>query len=129
MRSLFNRRALLGEIKHVHARLNVGTGASSFPRSESSSNRSSGFTDSSGQNRSSQRLAQLFELVQETGEIAVATGPKGLQRAIQGASAVATIAQQYLQSGTNPLDAPQVVLRKLFERLGATYIKVMDAQS
>ena len=62
-------------------------------------------------------------LLQETGEIAVSNGPKGLARALQGAVAVASLAQSYLQSGTNPLEAPQVVLRKLFESLGATYIK------
>ena len=106
--------------------------ASSYPNSgaSTSSSKSSGGGEdpTSGQRpRSQQRAAELFALLRETGEIAASNGPRGFARALQGATAVATLARSYLQSGTNPLDAPQVVLRKLFESLGATYIKVRGA--
>ena len=45
-------------------------------------------------------------------------------RALQAAQAVAVVGQEYLlsaQRGTP--DEPQVVLRKLFNRLGTTFIK------
>jgi len=130
--AFLNRRSTVDGslLKPGHARPNVQIGASSFPNNNSTRNgsRTSTGTDAgvSGRSRAQDqaRLADLLALVQETGEIAVSNGPKGLARAIQGATAVASLAQSYLQTGTNPLDAPQVVLRKLFESLGATYIKV-----
>lgn len=134
MRTFLNRhsttldRATGALLKPSTARPSVHIGASSLPNSSSrNSSRSSTGTDefSSGRSRAQDqaRLADLMVLLQETGEIAVSNGPKGLARALQGAVAVASLAQSYLQSGTNPLEAPQVVLRKLFESLGATYIK------
>lgn len=49
-------------------------------------------------------------------------GPRGFFRGVQAANAVGGLAREYLLSG-GQLDPPQTVLRKLFERLGATYIK------
>ncbi|KAF6262619.1 ABC1 family-domain-containing protein [Scenedesmus sp. NREL 46B-D3] len=49
--------------------------------------------------------------------------PQGAVQSIQAGQAVASLAQDYVLSG-GQLDPPQVVLRKLFERLGATYIKL-----
>ena len=99
----------------------------------------------------SKRGAQLAELLRETSRVALASGPKGFVRAMQAANAVLTVTQDFLQTGGN--DPPQgelsmarvlhaqwckrstlvpptllpfyaAVLRKLFERLGATYIKL-----
>ena len=50
-------------------------------------------------------------------------GPRGFFRSVQAAGAVGSLVQEVLLSGA-PLDPPQVLLRKLFERLGATYIKL-----
>ncbi|PNW79251.1 hypothetical protein CHLRE_09g407801v5 [Chlamydomonas reinhardtii] len=69
-----------------------------------------------------QRTEQLRELVQETIRITVSTGPRGIFRAMQAAQSVAGLAAEYLQAGA--VDAPPVFLRKLFEKLGATYIKL-----
>lgn len=68
------------------------------------------------------RTEQLRELVQESIKIAVQTGPRGVFRSLQAGQAVAGLAQDYILRGQ--LDPPQTVLRKLFERLGATYIKL-----
>lgn len=50
------------------------------------------------------------------------TGPRGFIRSLQAANAVATLVQEQVLQGQ--LDPPQTVLRKLFEKLGATYIKL-----
>eukprot|EP00195_Chlamydomonas_chlamydogama_P005862 CAMPEP_0202905000 /NCGR_PEP_ID=MMETSP1392-20130828/32052_1 /ASSEMBLY_ACC=CAM_ASM_000868 /TAXON_ID=225041 /ORGANISM="Chlamydomonas chlamydogama, Strain SAG 11-48b" /LENGTH=446 /DNA_ID=CAMNT_0049592905 /DNA_START=376 /DNA_END=1716 /DNA_ORIENTATION=- len=55
-------------------------------------------------------------------KVALSTGPRGFFRALQGADAVATVVREFVASGGS--DAPQVLLRKLFEKLGATYIKL-----
>ena len=70
----------------------------------------------------SSRMVQLNELIAEAGKIVIASGPKGFFRALQATNAVITLAQEYSASGAK--DPPQVVLRKLFEKLGATYIKL-----
>jgi aarF domain-containing kinase len=72
------------------------------------------------------RLADLQELLREAAQIALATGPRGIARSAQAAAALLSVARdqaQRLQAGQPP-EAPPVVLRKLFERLGATYIKL-----
>lgn len=74
----------------------------------------------------SRRLGELQELLQEVLQVAVATGPRGLARSAQAASALLSVAReqaQRLQAGQAP-EGPAPVLRKLFERLGATYIKL-----
>ncbi len=68
------------------------------------------------------RLADLQELLREAAQIALATGPRGITRSAQAAAALLSVARdqaQRLQAGQPP-EAPPVVLRKLFERLGAT---------
>lgn len=57
---------------------------------------------------------------------AAAAGPRGITRTAQAVDAVLSVARealQPLQSGGAP-EQPPVLLRKLFERLGATYIKL-----
>jgi hypothetical protein len=74
----------------------------------------------------SRRLADLQELLREAAEIAIATGPRGIARSAQAASALLSVARDQavrLQAGQQP-EGPAVVLRKLFERLGATYVKL-----
>lgn len=68
------------------------------------------------------RATQLFELLQEATRITLSTGPRGVLRAITGATAVSQLMQEYLTSGQ--FDRPERILRRLFERLGATYIKL-----
>jgi aarF domain-containing kinase len=54
------------------------------------------------------------------------TGPQGLQRSLQASQAVFQLGTGYVSSlvrGGTP-DPPEVLLRKLFEKLGATYIKL-----
>lgn len=60
---------------------------------------------------------QLSELLQETVKIAVSTGPRGLTRALQAGDAVGALVREFVQNGGRA-DPPQVVLRKLFEKLG-----------
>lgn len=72
------------------------------------------------------RLADLQELLQEVVQTALATGPRGLARSAQAASALLGLAREQalrLQAGQAP-EGPAVVLRKAFEKLGATYIKL-----
>lgn len=68
------------------------------------------------------RQKQLQELVQESIKITMETGPRGFVRSLQAANAVATLVQEQVLQGQ--LDPPQTVLRKLFEKLGATYVKL-----
>ena len=68
------------------------------------------------------RMAQLNELIAEAGRIVISSGPKGLLRGMQAATAFISLAQEYAAKGLT--DPPQVILRKLFEKLGATYIKL-----
>lgn len=72
------------------------------------------------------RLSELQELLREAAQIALATGPRGITRSAQAAQALLSVAREQallLQAGQPP-EQPPVVLRKLFERLGATYIKL-----
>jgi aarF domain-containing kinase len=68
------------------------------------------------------RAEQLNELLQETVQLALQTGPKGIVRSLQAADAVLSLAREQLQAGR--IDPPEAILRKLFEKLGATYIKL-----
>lgn len=71
------------------------------------------------------KAAQLSELIQETVRVTMSTGPKGFARALQAAQSVAQLGQEYLLKGK--LDPAPVLMRKLFEKLGATYIKLVSA--
>ena len=68
------------------------------------------------------RAAQLNELVQETVNVTISTGPRGFFRALQAADSLSQLAREYIQR--REVDATPVFLRKLFEKLGATYIKL-----
>jgi aarF domain-containing kinase len=74
-------------------------------------------------------VERVARLVQDLVELALAAGPAGPARALQGAAAVATLTQEVLAEtaalgpGAAP-PAPPALLRRLFERLGATYIKL-----
>eukprot|EP00667_Euglena_gracilis_P004648 EG_transcript_4670 len=91
----------------------------------SSSTTSSGSKNSSGLGAGeavSPRVAQFQALVQDLLQQAVRTGPAGARRTFQAATAVLDTAREFLRAGA--ADPPPVVLRKLFERLGSTYIKL-----
>uniref|UniRef100_A0A7S0X116 ABC1 atypical kinase-like domain-containing protein n=1 Tax=Chlamydomonas leiostraca TaxID=1034604 RepID=A0A7S0X116_9CHLO len=70
----------------------------------------------------SKRMAELQDLLQETVKVVMSTGPKGVVRAMQAAEAGASVMRDFLLGGAS--DPPHVILRKLFERLGSTYIKL-----
>lgn len=68
---------------------------------------------------------QLSQLAREVFDTALQSGPKGFARSMQAANAFASIGSEYAQSlRQGKTLAPEVVLRKLFEKLGATYIKL-----
>lgn len=72
------------------------------------------------------RLEELRQLTQEAAEVTIATGPRAIARTAQAIEAFLAVSQDQLgrlrtRSVTDP---PPVVLRQLFERLGATYIKL-----
>jgi hypothetical protein len=71
-------------------------------------------------------VASLQELVQEGIRLTIDTGPEGVTRGFQATRAVFGVGQSYVETllrGDKP-DPPVVVLRVLFEKLGATYIKL-----
>ena len=68
------------------------------------------------------RAPALRELLIETTSVVRRSGPSGIRRSLQAAVATGTLLRDYVVSGV--ADPPQVLLRKLFERLGATYIKL-----
>mmetsp|Transcript_22463 Transcript_22463/g.62309 ORF Transcript_22463/g.62309 Transcript_22463/m.62309 type:complete len:561 (-) Transcript_22463:24-1706(-) len=73
------------------------------------------------------RMEALPGLLEEIFRVFVGTGPRGAFRGLQAAQAVMEVSREVLattQSGGVDAIKPQVVLRKLFEKLGATYIKL-----
>eukprot|EP00976_Prorocentrum_cordatum_P115444 1196012-Prorocentrum_minimum.AAC.4 len=68
-----------------------------------------------------QQVGEFRKLLEEIVQITFSAGPSGIPRAIKAAEAVAATGTEWLQ-GDRP--ALPVVLRKLFERLGATYVKL-----
>jgi len=62
-----------------------------------------------------------MELINEITGIALRAGPAGVARGFKAFEAVATTGQEWLQ-GDRP--SPPALLRKLCERLGATYVKL-----
>jgi aarF domain-containing kinase len=80
------------------------------------------FTDTSTQKEMTSLLKDIKDIIQTTGL------RSGIHRAQQGARAITDLSLEYIrnpiafQNGSS-LNAP-VVLRKLFEKLGATYIKL-----
>ncbi|CAD7700169.1 unnamed protein product, partial [Ostreobium quekettii] len=69
------------------------------------------------------RAALLPELIQDVARIAIGSGSRGVVRTAQAAEAVLmTIREQAGKSGG--FDPAPRLLRRLFERLGATYIKL-----
>ncbi|GBG63920.1 hypothetical protein CBR_g39924 [Chara braunii] len=77
------------------------------------------------------RLRQLNGLVEDISKTALRTGPRGIQRLFQGVEAAATVGAQWLskqrrstQETANITLPGPAELRKFFERMGATYIKL-----
>lgn len=123
----------LGEVNQrfgsvqVKAVANTSTGATSASPRTSQSSRSS---------NTEERQRKFVELVEEIGQLAVQTGPGGAVRLVQGIQAVASVGSEWLleqiqsnqrrRPGQTPqFDVPgPAVVRRLFERLGATYIKL-----
>jgi aarF domain-containing kinase len=90
--------------------------------SATSSTAASFSTSAADARQAQKRIEQVQELLQETVRLTLQTGPKGFFRSVQVAEAVLSLAQETLQQGY--VDPPEAVLRKLFEKLGATYIKL-----
>lgn len=70
----------------------------------------------------SKRGPALQELFTETADLVRRSGLTGARRSLDAAVATGTILRDFVASGGT--DPPQVLLRKLFEALGATYIKL-----
>lgn len=70
----------------------------------------------------SRRMQQLTDLIQEAARLSFSTGPRGIIRAFQATDAVVSLTREYISRGQ--VDPPPMILRKLFEKLGATYIKL-----
>ncbi|GFR40256.1 hypothetical protein Agub_g828 [Astrephomene gubernaculifera] len=132
-----HKQALRQSYLHVVARATTTTGGAAggsrfgnytTPRngfgstsSDPSAATTSASTSASGDSPS-KRVAELRELVQEAIRVTLSTGPRGFFRAAQAAQSIAALAAEYLAQGS--VDPPPVFLRKLFEKLGATYIKL-----
>lgn len=79
-----------------------------------------------------ERLKELNKLLEDVAKIAISTGPRGAVRFAQGIEAVVTVGGEYLlqilrnpESATSQRALPgPAELRRLFEKLGATYIKL-----
>jgi aarF domain-containing kinase len=72
------------------------------------------------------QLAVFAELARDAGQLALRSGPAGVRRAAGAAAAALEVGREQaarLAAG-RALDAPPAILRRLFERLGATYIKL-----
>jgi aarF domain-containing kinase len=69
----------------------------------------------------SKQAQEVMELINEITGIALRSGPAGVARSFKAFEAVATTGQEWLQ-GDRP--SPPALLRKLCERLGATYVKL-----
>lgn len=67
------------------------------------------------------RAQEAVELLQEIAEIAFATGPSGVSRALVAAQACTTLGARILRDPQNP-PKPEELVRQLFEALGATYM-------
>jgi len=102
------------------------SGSSTFASSSSSSSAGTRQQQRSDMELLSDRLNKLRELSQEAAGMAISSGPKGIRRTAQAAEAVLLLGRDQLQrlQTTQTTDPPAVVLRQLFERLGATYIKL-----
>lgn len=76
--------------------------------------------------RISKQIMELQKLSQEALSLAIQSGPQGLRRGAQAAQAFISVGREQLErlQRTQTADRPEVILRKLFERLGATYIKL-----
>lgn len=73
------------------------------------------------------QLRDLQSLSEEAFRLAIQSGPQGFRRGAQAAQAFLSVGREQvvkLQSGADGVDRPEVILRTLFERLGATYIKL-----
>ena len=56
--------------------------------------------------------------------VAVETGPSGVARSLSAAQACASLAATLILSSQNPQPKPEELLRRVFEALGSTYIKL-----
>lgn len=73
----------------------------------------------------SERSQALQQLLRDVGATVAETGPRGFFRGLQALQAVALVGSSYLQNLQKGVqEPPQVLLRKLFEGLGATYVKL-----
>eukprot|EP00890_Picochlorum_soloecismus_P005600 jgi/Picsp_1/6040/NSC_03394-R1_aarf domain-containing protein kinase len=72
------------------------------------------------------QIGQLQQLAQEAVGLALKSGPQGIRRSAQAAEAFISVGREQLQllQRNQASDAPPVILRKLFEKLGSTYIKL-----
>ena len=92
-----------------------------------SSSRATGQQERVDIGRVTKQIVELQKLSQEALRLAVQSGPQGVRRGVQAAEAFLAVGREQLsnvQGDRRSIDRPEVILRKLFERLGATYIKL-----
>lgn len=61
-------------------------------------------------------LKELASLSQDALRMSLDLGPRGVRRGVQAARALVEVGQDWVRGGRR--DAPPVILRKLFEKLG-----------
>mmetsp|Transcript_16663 Transcript_16663/g.22965 ORF Transcript_16663/g.22965 Transcript_16663/m.22965 type:complete len:574 (-) Transcript_16663:168-1889(-) len=64
---------------------------------------------------------EVQELVQEIVRVAIGSGPSGVTRGVKAMEALLLTGSEVLRGDKSP---PPVLLRRLFERLGSTYVKL-----
>eukprot|EP01023_Acetabularia_acetabulum_P016782 TRINITY_DN1830_c0_g1_i1.p1 TRINITY_DN1830_c0_g1~~TRINITY_DN1830_c0_g1_i1.p1 ORF type:complete len:517 (+),score=87.07 TRINITY_DN1830_c0_g1_i1:106-1656(+) len=68
------------------------------------------------------KFKELQALFGEIMKVSRETGTRGVFRGIQAGQAISALSLEYIQKGE--IEQPQVILRKFFEKMGATYIKL-----
>jgi len=101
----------------------TGTGASSSSRNSQRPFRRARPSDAEAL---ASQLQEIQKLAQEALDITLSSGPRGIRRGLQAAEAFLSVGREQFQrvQASLPSDSPAAILRKLFERLGATYIKL-----
>lgn len=105
--------------------IGVGVGAARRPtprRCNATTSATTGANTTTSQQQQQQQAEQLREFVAEAVDIAIQTGPRGLFRGLQAAQAAAGLLAEYAAAGA--VDPPPKALRRLFESLGVTFIKL-----
>ena len=75
-------------------------------------------------NSNSSEFEEVNGLLVDILGVAMETGPSGVARSLSAAQACASLAATLIVSSQNPQPKPEELLRRVFEALGSTYIKL-----